>query len=97
MNMILHPEARGSRPLECPELAQDYIFTIRVSVDDTGLLWRTAAAHLLSTGIRGEEELIELIGPREDPEIAECLSLLLGPQQLPGVRYSVALASRDPL
>mgnify|MGYP000851834540 FL=1 len=93
MNMIHHPEARGSQPLECADSGQDYMFTIRVSVDDKDLLWRTAAAHLLSAGIEGEEELIELIGPCEDPEIAECLSLLLGPRQLPGVRYNAALAS----
>ncbi len=93
MNMIYHPKARGSQPLEHPASGQDYVFTIHVSVDDAGLLWRAAAAHLLSSGIRGEEEVIELIGPREDPEIAECLGLLLGPRQLPGVRYRAILAS----
>jgi hypothetical protein len=93
MNMIHHPEAQYSQPLECPESGQDYIFTIRISVEDAGLLWRTAAAHLLSAGVEGEEELTELIGPYEDPEIADCISLLLGPQQLPGVHYKTTLKS----
>lgn len=87
MNMIHNYDMHHAWPSEYHYSGREYVFTIHVELDDATLLWRTAAAHLLSCGTQSEEEVEELIGPRADPSIADCLCLLLGPQDLPGVRY----------
>ncbi len=89
MNMEYRPDPRAAWPLH-PETEQwQYDVVIRVAVDDVALLWRRAAAHLLSVGGLDEAGLDETIGPREDPAIADCLSVLLGPMPGLGIRYEL--------
>lgn len=86
MNMMPHP---GAQCLWAPESLghdQSYMIAVCIAVDDTGQLWKTAAAHLLSCGIADEEALIELIGPLHDPDTEQCLATLFKPAAFSGVR-----------
>lgn len=84
MSMMHHPGAHNAMPVQCLTHTADYELTIRITVDDAGLLWRMAAAHLLTYYAASEESIEETIGPREDPGITDCLTLLLGPRPLDG-------------
>lgn len=84
MNMMHHPGARDAMPVQCLTHSGDYELTLRITVEDAGLLWRRAAAHLLTYYAASESLIEETIGPREDPDIADCLALLLGPRPLDG-------------
>lgn len=89
MNMAYHPDRRAARPLEHETETPHFDIVIRVAVDDPALLWRTAAAHLLTFGGLDAESLEETIGSCEDPELAECLAALLAPAQNGSLRYEM--------
>jgi hypothetical protein len=78
VNMAHHPGAWQARPLD-PAPGDDPALCLQLVVTHPGLLWRRAAAQLLASGCRDEEDLVELIGPRDDPQIDECIALLLAP------------------
>jgi len=57
--------------------------TIDVDVDDPGSLWALASSRLIAhPGMTGDD-LLETLGPREDPDLASCLTLLIEPGHLP--------------
>lgn len=87
MNMANHPDPRAAWPLDHEAKRPSYDIAIRVSVEDAGLLWRSAAAQLLSFGGMDEAGLEEMIGPRADPCVTSCIGVLLGPDRRCGVRY----------
>ena len=59
---------------------------MRISVTDATDLWRAAAAHALSyESDQGDVE--DVLGPMEDPSIADCLAMLIGPRNVPGCRF----------
>jgi len=57
---------------------------MRLSVRDPGLLWRMAAAKMLSIGGFAEEDVVDVLGPMEDPSIIDCIVMLVGPCDLGG-------------
>ena len=72
---------------------------IRVRVKDVALLWRMAAAHALSMPGLEPEDVEEIIGPMEDPSLADCLGLLLTPKAIAGcsfAEFSVNGAAKPP-
>lgn len=85
MNMADHPDRRAAWPLEHEAGAPQFDIVIRVAVGDPALLWRRAAAHLLTFNGLDAESLEATIGPREDPALAECLAVLLAPVQNAGL------------
>lgn len=89
MNMLNHPDPCGALSLAREMQCQHYDTTIRVAVDDPAQLWRRAAAHLLTfTGV-DEAGVVEMIGPYDDPAVADCLAVLFGPVAIEGVRYEM--------
>ncbi|MBO9713502.1 hypothetical protein [Sphingomonas sp.] len=62
--------------------AFDVTFTL--TVHDARLLWAAAADRLRRTPGLTEEDVEETIGTVEDPAIAECISVLAAPAQIPG-------------
>lgn len=72
----------------CPPEAADQPDSFRVQFDldlrDAQQLWRVAAAHALAVTGLCERDVEEMLGPITDPQIIDCLGLLLAPLALPG-------------
>ena len=70
---------------DVPEQAEEFRLCLSLSVVDADRLWSAAAARA-TTVIPGatEEDVEDMIGPREDPNLADCLALLTGPSAIPG-------------
>ena len=58
--------------------------TFSVSVFDQRTLWDSAVMKALSTSSLRIGDLINVIGPREDPHLAECIASLAQPAEIPG-------------
>lgn len=70
-----------------------YRVSVTLTVEDVGALWAAAASRLLSAPGITHEDVIDTIGPRQDPLIAECLATLTAPAAIPGCTledYAVA-------
>lgn len=79
-----------------PETQREYWFSLRLRVDSPTQLWQAAALRCLSQADLSQEEVEDLIGPIEDPSIADCLMLLALPERLPGcTRLDTALLPAD--
>lgn len=75
---------------------QEYWFSLRLRVDAPAQLWQAAALRCLSQTDLSREEVEDLIGPIEDPSIADCLMMLALPERLPGcTRLDTALSPVD--
>lgn len=71
---------------------QEYWFSLKLRVDSPTQLWQAAALRCLSQADLSQEEVEDLIGPIEDPSIADCLMVLALPERLPGcTRLDTAL------
>ena len=66
--------------------ARDYLVTLRLHVDDEAALWDAASARAIANWALSAEEVEDMFGPREDPDIGDCLSLLLYPGTIGGCR-----------
>lgn len=62
----------------------EYRFSLTISVRDPHILWRAAAAQALAVTGLDQEDIEDVIGPMDDPQIADCLSILLTPATLSG-------------
>ena len=62
----------------------EYRISLTLSVADEPALWSAAAARLLAMPGMVINDVIDVIGPREDPSIIACLSALAKPVSLPG-------------
>ena len=58
--------------------------TFTLSVSDRDALWGAAAAQALAAPGTRLGDVIEVIGPREDPSIADCIAMLTQPAPMPG-------------
>jgi hypothetical protein len=58
--------------------------TLSFTIRDRELLWDAAAVAGLSAAGMCLNDVIDVIGPREDPAIAECIAMLAQPASLPG-------------
>jgi hypothetical protein len=63
--------------------AQSFSVTVTLSVDDAAALWNAAAERGLAAGMT-LGDVLDTIGPREDPAIADCIAMLAAPQPLAG-------------
>lgn len=73
----------------------EYQFSLKLRVDSPGKLWQAAALRCMAQPGICEEDVTEMIGPSDDPSIADCLMVLALPEQLPGcTRLDVALDDR---
>lgn len=62
----------------------EFRVSLTLAITDTRALWTAAAARLLSVPGMTLEEVIEVIGPSEDPSPRDCLAALTKPDVLPG-------------
>ena len=62
-------------------LSIDSVYDLRcqLRIDDVSALWDAASTKAMTYPDMTSETVVEMIGPREDPEITECLLLLLQP------------------
>jgi hypothetical protein len=77
---------------------EEFWFSLKLRVDSASQLWQAAALRCMSQSEMSYEEVDELIGPIDDPSIADCLMVLALPDRIPGcTRLDVALqASESP-
>ncbi|NIJ20825.1 hypothetical protein FHS95_002517 [Sphingomonas naasensis] len=57
--------------------------TLTLTVDDAEALWNAAAEKALQAGM-ALSDVLDTIGPREDPAIGDCLAMLLVPAGVAG-------------
>jgi len=58
--------------------------TLSISVHNRSMLWDAAVMKALSASSLRIGDLIDVIGPREDPCVAECIAILTQPAEIPG-------------
>jgi hypothetical protein len=61
-----------------------YTVTLSLTVEDARALWAAAAERALAAPGMTLADVLDTIGPREDPAIAECIAMLTAPAALPG-------------
>lgn len=83
MNILGDSAAESNATADQAALHQ---FTLRFSVEDRTALWDAAARQCAETAGLDHEEICEMIGPREDPQVEDCLMLLLAPSRIAGCR-----------
>lgn len=68
-------------PSDSEQHLSDSVYDLRcqLRIDDVSALWDAASAKAMTYPDATAETVVETIGPREDPEITECLMLLLQP------------------
>ncbi len=64
--------------------ATEFTISLTLSVADAGALWCAAAGKGLTQPGARIADVLDTIGPREDPSIADCLAMLALPGDLPG-------------
>lgn len=60
---------------------------LSLAVSDGEALWDAAAAKALAAPGARLSDVIDVIGPREDPAIAECIAMLAQPAAMPGCDF----------
>lgn len=61
-----------------------YRVNLTLAVTDPDALWRSALEKGLESPGMDLAALVDVLGPREDPSIADCIALLTAPRPLPG-------------
>lgn len=67
-----------------PVSDQEFEFTLKIRVECLKSLWQAAAVHCMSQYNDSTDDLIDLIGPQEDPSIEDCLMALVLPERVSG-------------
>lgn len=88
------------RPTESPTAeTPEFRITLTLSVEDAGSLWDAAAARARQAIDDADDaDLEEMLGPREDPALADCIAMLASPAALDGCAlqdFAVDEADRD--
>lgn len=65
-------------------MATGYLLTLSLSVEDDAALWQAAAALAMAAPGMTIDDVAETIGPREAPNVGDCLALLLEPERFAG-------------
>jgi hypothetical protein len=63
---------------------QTAVITVALTARDTDALWNAAALRGMSAAGSRLIDVIDVIGPREDPSILECVAMLAQPGLMPG-------------
>ena len=64
--------------------AREFEFRLKLRVECPTALWQAAARHCGSHIDASLDDITELIGPEEDPSIADCLMALALPARIAG-------------
>jgi hypothetical protein len=77
-----------------------FTVTLTLNVEDAHALWSAAADKALQAGMT-LSDVLDTIGPREDPSIADCLAMLTAPSAIAGCMLDdfdvSAAASAEPV
>ena len=65
-------------------LQPQYRISLTLAVSDGRALWAAAAARLLAAPGMTLDDVVEVIGPCEDPSISDCIATVLKPADVPG-------------
>ena len=65
-------------------LQPQYRISLTLAVSDGRALWTAAAARLLAAPGMTLDDVVEVIGPCEDPSISDCIATVLKPADVPG-------------
>lgn len=87
-------EQSGEGPVEMVQVI------LGLTIRDREALWDAAAAKGLSVPDMRLTDVVDVIGPREDPAIAECVAMLTQPVAIPGCefdRFDIDLAAAEDL
>ncbi len=60
-----------------------YTVTLTLNVENAGALWSAAADKALQAGM-ALADVLDTIGPREDPSIPDCIAMLTAPGAIAG-------------
>lgn len=75
-----------------------YRVVLSLGIADAQTLWEAAAERALAMPGMTLSDVIDTIGPREDPSIVDCLAMLTAPAAVPGcvmLDYSVRELRED--
>lgn len=61
-----------------------FTVTLTLNVEDARALWNAAAEKALQAPGMTLADVLDTIGPREDPSIADCIAMLTAPAAIPG-------------
>ena len=61
-----------------------YQVTLTLKISDVAALWAAAAQRGLAAPGSCPADVYDVIGPREDPALAECIAMLAAPALVPG-------------
>lgn len=64
--------------------AEAFVVTLTLTVEDTQALWSAAADRALAAPGMTIADVLDTLGPREDPSIADCISMLTAPAGIAG-------------
>lgn len=74
-----------------------FMVTLTLTVEDAKALWSAAADRALAAPGMTIADVLDTIGPREDPAIAECISMLTAPAAIPGCALEAFEVRADPV
>src|SRR3954468_2112902 len=77
MHLRDFPQASAAAP-------QAFTVTLKLEVEDAGALWSAAAEKALQAPGMTLADVLDTLGPREDPSIADCIAMLTAPTAIPG-------------
>jgi hypothetical protein len=73
-----------SREQALSDTPVSFTVTLTLKVDDAEKLWIAAAERALASPGMTLADVLDTIGPREDPSISDCIAMLAAPADLPG-------------
>lgn len=73
----------NAKPLQTG-IQPQYRVNFTLAVSDVHALWAAAAARLLEAPGMTPDDVVEMIGPREDPAISDCIATLAKPDAMAG-------------
>lgn len=89
--------ARQMQDAEISQAGERLRVSFDVVVSDPAALWHAAARVALRQAGRTIADVEDVLGPIEDPALADCLAMLTAPDALPGcmpLRFAAAALAR---
>ena len=74
----------GFRDQASSNTPASFTVTLTLAVEDAQALWAAAADRALASPGMTLSDVLDTIGPREDPSIADCIAMLTAPAAVPG-------------
>jgi hypothetical protein len=75
---------------------QSFTVTLTLNVEDARALWGAAAEKAMRAPGTTLADVLDTIGPREDPSIADCIAMLAAPAAIAGCALEDFSVEADP-